>query len=118
MPRGASARQVKKAYHEMARKWHPDKNRRPGQEKRLEKAERNFKLIARAYEVRAHGADWLGRHLAASPPLSKPQTLPLDSQVLSDKATRAAYDRGEDVDDPKFTAAEQTRSHYRSQRRS
>ena len=104
----------------MARKWHPDKNRRPGQEKRLEKAERNFKLIARAYEVRAPGADWLGRRLAASSPLPTPRTLrlPLDSQVLSDKATRAAYDRGEDVDDPKFTAAEQTRSHYRSQRRS
>ena len=35
----------------MARKWHPDKNRAPGQEERLEKAERNFKLIARAHEV-------------------------------------------------------------------
>ena len=44
-------RQVKKAYHAMARKWHPDKNRAPGQEERLEKAERNFKLIARAHEV-------------------------------------------------------------------
>ena len=43
--------QVKKAYHAMAKKWHPDKNRQPGQEARLEKAERNFKLIARAYEV-------------------------------------------------------------------
>ena len=63
---------MKRAYHEQAKLWHPDKNRQPGQEKRLEKAERNFKLIARAYEV------------------------------LGDKSIRAAYDRGENVDDPKW----------------
>ena len=56
----------------MARKWHPDKNRQAGQEERLVKAERNFKLIARAYEV------------------------------LSDPDVRGAYDRGEDVDDSKW----------------
>ena len=71
----ASARQIKKAYHARAKEWHPDKNQQPGQEKKLAKAERNFKLIARAYEV------------------------------LSDKPTRAAYDRGEDVDDPKWRAS-------------
>ena len=69
--RGSSDRQIKKAYHARAKQWHPDKNR-GGDPKRLEKAERNFKLIARAYEV------------------------------LSDKETRAAYDRGENVDDPKW----------------
>ena len=52
--RDATDRQVKKAYHAMARKWHPDKNRAAGQEDRLEKAERNFKLIARAHEVPHH----------------------------------------------------------------
>ena len=31
--------------------WHPDKNRSPGQEARLEKAERNMRLLTRAYEV-------------------------------------------------------------------
>ena len=72
LKRDATDRQVKKAYHAMARKWHPDKNRAPGQEERLEKAERYFKLIARAYEV------------------------------LSDKDTRAAYDDGVDVDDSKW----------------
>ena len=69
LKKGASAREVKKAYHAGAKKWHPDKNRQPGQEARLEKAERNFKLIARAYEV------------------------------LSDEAQRRDYDRGVDVDD-------------------
>ena len=44
----ASARQIKKAYHARARQWHPDKNRGPGDEKRLVKAERNFKLSASA----------------------------------------------------------------------
>mmetsp|Transcript_9058 Transcript_9058/g.15198 ORF Transcript_9058/g.15198 Transcript_9058/m.15198 type:complete len:146 (+) Transcript_9058:122-559(+) len=70
--RDASPKKIKRAYYAAARRWHPDKNRAPGDEARLAKAERNFKLIARAYEV------------------------------LSDKATRDAYDRGENVDDPKF----------------
>ena len=69
VPRGASEAELKKAYRKLAMKWHPDKNRQPGQEARLEKAERNFKLIARAYEV------------------------------LSDEAQRRDYDRGVDVDD-------------------
>ena len=68
----ANKRQVKRAYHEMARRWHPDKNQGEGKEDRLAKAEKNFKLIARAYEV------------------------------LSDEQTRAAYDRGDDVDDPRY----------------
>lgn len=72
VPKDANDRKIKKAYHAMAKKWHPDKNRQPGQEERLAKAERNFKLIARAYEV------------------------------LSDPDVRAAYDRGEDVDDSKW----------------
>jgi len=70
--RGASKKAIKKAYHAAAKRWHPDKNRADGQEERLAKAERNFKLIARAYEV------------------------------LSDAETKAAYDRGENVDDPKW----------------
>uniref|UniRef100_A0A7S0JC64 J domain-containing protein n=1 Tax=Calcidiscus leptoporus TaxID=127549 RepID=A0A7S0JC64_9EUKA len=73
VPKDANKRQVKKAYHAAAKRWHPDKNRQAGQENRLAKAERNFKLIARAYEV------------------------------LSDADTRAAYDAGQDVDDPKFS---------------
>jgi len=46
LPRTATAKQIKKKYHEMARKWHPDKN--PDDK---EKAETMFKKIARAYEV-------------------------------------------------------------------
>ena len=45
LTRSASAREVKKAYHKLAKKWHPDKN------EDKEKAETNFKKIARAYEV-------------------------------------------------------------------
>ena len=71
-PRDAcTLRQVKKAYHQRAKQWPPDKHQN-GDPKKLEKAERNFKLIARAHEV------------------------------LGDQQTRAAYDRGEDVDDPKW----------------
>ena len=82
VPRGASAKQIKKAYHGRAKEWHPDKNRGTDA-KREEKAERNFKLIARAYEV------------------------------LGDKETRAAYDRGENVDDPKWRPSSQPSSMFR-----
>jgi len=64
--RSASGKEVKKAYHKLAKKWHPDKNK----DENKEKAEANFKKIARAYEV------------------------------LGDEETRRRYDRGEDVDDP------------------
>ena len=63
--RDASATEVKRAYHAMAKRWHPDKNL---EGERAAKAERNFRLIARAHEV------------------------------LSDRNLRARYDRGEDVD--------------------
>ena len=54
----------------VAPRRHPDRNRAPGQEERAQKAERNFRLVARAHEV------------------------------LTDATLRAAYDRGENVDDP------------------
>ena len=44
--RGAGGKEVKKAYHKLARRWHPDKNPED-----KEQAEANFKKIARAYEV-------------------------------------------------------------------
>ena len=71
--RAASAKVVKRAYHKLAMKWHPDK---VGADDK-EKAEKNFKKIARAYEV------------------------------LGDKDTRARYDRGEDVDDPNANQQQQ-----------
>ena len=43
--RGASADEIKKAYRELARKWHPDKN--PGDAK----AEERFKEIQQAYDA-------------------------------------------------------------------
>jgi len=44
--RSASARDIKRKYHELARKWHPDKN--PDDK---DEAEAMFKKIARAHEV-------------------------------------------------------------------
>ena len=44
--RSASAREIKKAYHKLAMKWHPDKN--PDNK---EEAATMFKKAARAYEV-------------------------------------------------------------------
>ena len=58
----------------MALSWHPDRNGMAGQQARLAKAEHNFKLVARAYEV------------------------------LSDERTRAAFDCGENIDDPGWRA--------------
>jgi DnaJ homolog subfamily C member 3 len=64
IPRNAKLKQIKKAYREMALQWHPDKHQ--GEELK-EKAEKQFQLVAEAYEV------------------------------LSDNDKRAKYDRGEEV---------------------
>lgn len=44
VPRKASARHIKKAFHKLAMKYHPDKNKSPG-------AEAKFREIAEAYET-------------------------------------------------------------------
>ncbi|KAK9411129.1 dnaJ subfamily B member 9 [Crotalus adamanteus] len=44
VPKNASERQIKKAFHKLAMKYHPDKNKSPG-------AEAKFREIAEAYEV-------------------------------------------------------------------
>lgn len=62
--RKATVKEIKKAYREMALKWHPDKHN--GEEEK-EKAEKQFQLVAEAYEV------------------------------LEDAEKRQKYDRGEDV---------------------
>ena len=68
---GAAESEVKAAYRRMALAWHPDRNRGPEHVERAAKAERNFRLVARAHEV------------------------------LTDPGLRMAFDRGENVDDPK-----------------
>lgn len=64
--RSASVKIIKKAYREMALKWHPDKH----VEGEKVKAEKQFQLIAEAYEI------------------------------LSDKEKKMMYDRGEDPLNP------------------
>eukprot|EP00884_Botryococcus_braunii_P021889 jgi/Botrbrau1/8384/Bobra.0237s0007.1 len=64
--KSAGERDVKKAYRDLARMYHPDKAERMGIDK--EEAEKKFREIAEAYEV------------------------------LSSEEKRAAYDRGEDLD--------------------
>ncbi|XP_044310489.1 dnaJ homolog subfamily B member 9 [Varanus komodoensis] len=44
IPKNASDRQIKKAFHKLAMKYHPDKNKSPG-------AEAKFREIAEAYET-------------------------------------------------------------------
>ncbi|KAA0724390.1 DnaJ -like protein subfamily B member 9 [Triplophysa tibetana] len=44
VPKDASERQIKKAFHKLAMKYHPDKNKSPD-------AETNFREIAEAYET-------------------------------------------------------------------
>ncbi|XP_041851876.1 dnaJ homolog subfamily B member 9a [Melanotaenia boesemani] len=44
VPKGASERQIKKAFHKLAMKYHPDKNKSPD-------AEMRFREIAEAYEI-------------------------------------------------------------------
>ncbi|XP_048200458.1 dnaJ homolog subfamily B member 3-like [Perognathus longimembris pacificus] len=46
VPRQASTDAIKKAYHKLALKWHPDKN-----PENKEEAEKRFKQVAQAYEV-------------------------------------------------------------------
>ena len=47
VPRAASALEVKKAYHSLAMKWHPDRKKGDDDEKH----EEMFKRISRAYEI-------------------------------------------------------------------
>lgn len=47
VPRGASAKDIKKAYRKLALKWHPDQHVGDG----ADEAERRFKGISEAYEV-------------------------------------------------------------------
>ena len=97
VPRTATAREIKKAYHKLAMKWHPDKVE--GEEAKEEASEK-FKKIARANEVlgdedtrqrcdgpmRTHGRLCRASpHTAHRPPRS---------------FRYCRYDRGEDVDDP------------------
>ncbi|XP_009813161.2 dnaJ homolog subfamily B member 8 [Gavia stellata] len=74
LQKSASRDDVKKSYHKLALKWHPDKN--PSNK---EEAEKKFKAVAEAYEVlsdpqkrllydrsvkesRSHGRSAVGRH--------------------------------------------------------
>ncbi len=45
---GASEEEVRAAFHQLARKWHPDKQRDPS---KLEEATRRWKELVRAYEA-------------------------------------------------------------------
>lgn len=47
IPKGATTEAIKKAYRQLALKYHPDKNKSPG-------AEERFKEVAEAYEVTLH----------------------------------------------------------------
>lgn len=44
VPRNASKQEIKKAYYNLAKKYHPDHNKDPG-------AQEKFKEISNAYEV-------------------------------------------------------------------
>ncbi|NXA44987.1 DNJB9 protein, partial [Nothocercus julius] len=60
VPKNASDRQIKKAFHKLAMKYHPDKNKSPG-------AEAKFREIAEAYETlsdenKRREYDQYGRH--------------------------------------------------------
>ena len=47
VPKNASQNDIKKAYHNLARQWHPDKKEDDNKEEATEK----FKLISAAYDV-------------------------------------------------------------------
>ena len=46
---------IRKAYHKLALKWHPDKNQR-GSEKQIQRAQKRFQYISDAYKLLSNEA--------------------------------------------------------------
>eukprot|EP00966_Prymnesium_polylepis_P124183 2871381-Prymnesium_polylepis.1 len=107
----------------MAMKWHPDKNREPGKEKRMEKVGQGTASVWPRVWCGARGghvpeALRPAVHLASPRPRTAPRRTSRDArartaqaernfkliarayEVLGDKKTRADYDDGVDVDAP------------------
>ncbi len=97
MPRTATAREIKKAYHKLAMKWHPDKVE--GDEAKEEASEK-FKKIARANEVLGDEDTrqryCIGRCERTGDCRASPHT----AHRSPPSFRYCRYDRGEDVDDP------------------
>lgn len=90
----ATLSQVKKAYHHLAMKWHPDKN--PGNEA---KASEQFKLIHHAYEVlsdansREKYDSLFGIHPSSPADSKKDENVDSDTPNENEKINLAAFER-------------------------
>ncbi|MBR9983993.1 MAG: DnaJ domain-containing protein [Wolbachia endosymbiont of Homalodisca vitripennis] len=87
--RDATHGEIKKAYHKLALKFHPDKLHQEAQElDRLEKKKKDGELLSQSEE---------GQMAELKEKLEKFKKISVAYEILSDQTNKARYDRGEDV---------------------
>lgn len=97
--RDATHDEIKKAYRKLALEFHPDKLPKEEQElDRLEKKKKDGELLSQSEE---------GQMAELKEELEKFKEISVAHQVLSDQASKARYDKGEDFSQQEWSWAEE-----------